>query len=310
MADTDIRDKIIQLKHEKNAVILAHYYVPDEIQEIADYLGDSYYLSKVASELKEQIIVFCGVRFMGESAKIINPDKIVLMPDLNADCPMAHMASTAEIEKKRKEYNDLAVVCYINSTAEIKAHSDVCVTSSNAVKVIKTLSNKYIYFIPDENLGRYISKMIPDKKFIFNDGYCHVHAKIRASDIAGIKLLHPGAITAAHPECRKEVLDISDYVGSTSGIINYIEKSDSKDFIVCTESGVLHEIKRKTAKCNKNLYITSKCQICPDMKMNTLEKILDALENPGSGHEVKVDRILIEKGLAPLEKMLLLAAGE
>ena len=309
MADVDIRDKIKQLKDEKDAVILAHYYVPDEIQEIADHLGDSYYLSKVASEVKERIIVFCGVRFMGESAKIINPDKIVLMPDLNADCPMAHMARVTDIEKMRKEYEDLAVVCYINSTAEIKAHSDVCVTSSNAVKVIKALPNKYIYFVPDENLGRYISCLVQDKEFIFNNGFCHVHAKIRALDILSMKQKYPEAKIAAHPECKKEVLDISDYVGSTAGIVDYIENSDSKDFIVCTETGILHELKRKTANC-KNFYLPSMCQVCPDMKMNTLEKVLDALENPNIGHEVKVDKMLIEKGLIPLEKMLSLAAGE
>ena len=171
----EIIEEIEKLKKEKDAVILAHYYVADWVQEIADYVGDSYYLAKVATELKESTIVFAGVSFMGESAKILNPEKTVLMPDMNADCPMAHMAAVERIEQVRKEYDDLAVVCYINSTAELKTHSDVCVTSSNAMKIVKSLPNKNIFFIPDENLGRYIASKVPEKNFIFNDGFCHVH---------------------------------------------------------------------------------------------------------------------------------------
>ena len=162
-----IREEIEQLKKEKNAVILAHYYVRPEVQEIADYVGDSFYLSKVAVGLKEKTIVFCGVSFMGESAKILNPEKTVLMPDMAADCPMAHMASAETIEKIRSEYDDLAVVCYINSTAELKRHSDVCVTSSNAVKIVKALPNKNIFFIPDRNLAHYIAGLVPEKNFIY-----------------------------------------------------------------------------------------------------------------------------------------------
>ena len=162
----DIKDRIKQLKREKNAVILAHYYVPGEVQEVADYLGDSYYLSKIATKVDAKIIVFCGVYFMGESTKIMNPEKMILMPDLSADCPMAHMAQVAKIKEIREKYEDLAVVCYINSTAEIKANSDACVTSSNALKVVKALPNKYIYFVPDQNLGRYVSQLIPEKTFI------------------------------------------------------------------------------------------------------------------------------------------------
>ena len=170
-----IREEIEQLKKEKDAVILAHYYVSPEVQEIADYVGDSFYLSKVAVGLKEKTIVFCGVSFMGESAKILNPEKTVLMPDMAADCPMAHMASAETIEKIRSEYDDLAVVCYINSTAELKRHSDVCVTSSNAVKIVKSLPNKNIFFIPDRNLAHYIAGLVPEKNFIYNEGFCVVH---------------------------------------------------------------------------------------------------------------------------------------
>ena len=299
----DIKRKILQLKKEKDAVILAHYYVPGEVQEIADYLGDSYYLSKIASQVKERVIVFCGVYFMGESAKIMNPDKTVLMPDLKADCPMAHMITVDDIEKVREEYDDLAVVCYINSTAEIKAHSDVCVTSSNALQVIKALPNRNIYFIPDENLGRYISNLLPDKKFILNKGYCHVHARISAEDVLKKKEEYPNAMVASHPECRAEVLELSDYVGSTSGIIDYIEKYDAEDFIVCTETGVFHELKKRTK--GKNFHTPVESQICPDMKMNTLRKVLATLEN--LENEVKVDETVVEKGIVPLERMLELA---
>ena len=173
-----IVEEIKKWKQKKNAVILAHYYVNPEIQEIADYIGDSFYLSKVAVGLKEQTIVFCGVSFMGESAKILNPKKTVLMPDLTADCAMAHMADAETIQKMREKYEDLAVVCYINSTAELKRHSDVCVTSANAVQIVKALPNKRIFFIPDKNLARYVAEQVPEKEFVFNNGYCPVHESI------------------------------------------------------------------------------------------------------------------------------------
>ncbi len=301
----DIKNKIMQLKKEKDAVILAHYYVPGEVQEIADYVGDSYYLSKIATQVKEKVIVFCGVSFMGESAKILNPDKTVLMPDLTAACPMAYMARVAHIERIRKEYKDVAVVCYINSTAEIKAHSDVCVTSSNALRVVKALPNQYIYFIPDENLGRYVAQLLPEKTFIFNDGYCHVHANIRANDIIAKKQEYPDAKVVAHPECIPETTALADYVGSTSGMIDYIAKSDAKDFIVCTETGLFHELAAKVK--GKNFHAAKEQQICPNMKHNSLDKVLYTLES--FEPEVVVDKELAQAALRPLEKMLQLAAA-
>ena len=219
-------EEIEQLKKEKNAVVLAHYYVNDEVQAIADYVGDSYYLAKVAVDLKESIIVFAGVQFMGESAKILNPEKTVLLPEPKADCPMAHMAEVERIEEVRREYDDVAVVCYINSTAELKMHSDVCVTSANAMKIVKALPNKNIFFIPDENLGRYIASKVPEKNFIFNDGYCHVHKAVTADMIKRAKESHPEAEVLIHPECTLSVLELADYIGSTSGIIDYATKSE------------------------------------------------------------------------------------
>ena len=302
----DIQKKIISLKKEKNAVILAHYYVPKEAQEVADYLGDSYYLSKIAAQAEAKVIVLCGVYFMGESAKIMNPNKKVLMPDLEADCPMAHMATVEKIKEIRKKYQDLAVVCYINSTAEIKANSDVCVTSSNALKVIKALPNNYIYFIPDKNLGGYLSTLVPEKTFILNDGFCHVHDSITAEDVLNMKAEHHRAKVVSHPECSNEVLQHSDYIGSTSGIIDFIKNSAETEFIVCTETGVFHELERKTT--GKSFYAASSCQICPDMKKNTLEKLLQTLEN--LSNELNVETEIASKSIYALERMHQLAEGE
>lgn len=299
----DIKDQIIRLKKERDAVILAHYYVPDEVQDIADYIGDSYYLSKIAAKAQENIIVFCGVYFMGESAKILNPSKKVLMPDLRADCPMAHMATVSEIEKVRRAHPEAAVVCYINSTAEIKAHSDVCVTSANAVQVVKALPDPVIYFIPDSNLGKYVAGRVPEKQFIFNDGYCHVHTGIRREDVINRKQAHPLAKIAAHPECLAEVLELADYIGSTSGIIDYVEHTDAKDYIICTETGVFHEIRGRAR--GKNLYPAEKTQLCPDMKKNTLPGVLHALETLAP--EVHVEAHILQKARLPLNRMLQLA---
>ena len=194
-----MKNQIEQLKKKKNAVILAHYYAPAEVQEIADYVGDSFYLAKIAKQSDSDVIVFCGVKFMGESAKILNPDKKVLMPDLTADCPMAHMVADGIIEKMRAKYDDLAVVCYINSTAELKCKSDVCVTSSNAVKIVKGLPNKNIFFIPDRNLGSFVAEQVPEKNIILNDGCCPIHAKVTADQVLAERKKHPDALVLTHP---------------------------------------------------------------------------------------------------------------
>lgn len=298
-----IIDDIKRLKKEKNAVILAHYYVCDEVQEIADFVGDSYYLSKKATEVPESMIVFAGVNFMGESAKILNPEKNVVMVDANADCPMAHMITPEKIQEIRNKYDDIAVCCYINSTAQIKAHSDVCVTSSNALDIVKSLPNKNIFFIPDGNLGRYISKEVTDKNFIFNDGYCPVHVKITKDDILAKKSEYPNAKVLIHPECTPDAVELADYAGSTSGIIDYATKSDCKEFIIATEKGVLYELKTKNP--NKSFYTVNDNQICPDMKFVTLEKIKNVIENTENVVELS-DELMIGAKNA-LEEMLRLA---
>ena len=298
-----IAEKIRKLKAEKKAVILAHYYVSDEIQAIADYVGDSFYLSKIAKNTDAEIIVFCGVSFMGESAAIMNPNKKVLMPDLNADCAMAHMVDIAKIRELRNKYEDLAVVCYINSTAEIKTYSDVCVTSANAVKVVRNLPNQNVFFIPDGNLGQYVKEQVTEKNVILNDGCCPIHAAITKKEVLEAKEKYPNAKFLVHPECKKEVVEEADYVGSTSGIIDYVTKDDAKEYIIGTEIGVLYELKKKNPE--KKYYPVRNDFICSDMKLVTLEKVLDVLEN--ETNVVRVSEEVSEKALIPLEKMLEIA---
>lgn len=298
-----LKQEIESLKKERNAVILAHYYVPDEVQEIADYIGDSYYLSKMAAKTDADTICFCGVSFMGESAKILNPEKTVLMPDLYADCPMAHMADPDRIDALRKEIQDLAVVCYINSTAELKMHSDVCVTSANALKIVKALPNKNIFFIPDENLGRYIASQIPEKNFIFNDGFCHVHKGITAQNVQKTKDLKPEALVLVHPECPPDVCALADYIGSTSDIIDYASKSSASQFIICTELGVLYELKQKNPQ--KQFFSAGCGQLCPNMKKITLQKVRDVLKE--NAPQLEVPDYVRQAALLPLDKMLELA---
>lgn len=298
-----IKEDILQLKKQKNAVILAHYYVADEVQEIADYIGDSFFLSKKAKELEEQVIVFCGVYFMGESAKILNPEKKVLMPAMNADCAMAHMVDLENIKRIRQEYEDVAVVCYINSTAEIKAYADVCVTSANAVKIVHKLPNKNVFFVPDGNLGRYVAEQVPEKNVILNAGYCPIHHALTLEEVLGAKTRYPNAQFVVHPECVKALLDVADYIGSTSGIINYIGESEAKEFIVGTERGVLYELKKRNP--DKRFYMINENQICRDMKYITLENIYEVLKN--ETNQVEVETQLREAALKSLNKMLELA---
>lgn len=296
-------DRINELRKEKDVAILAHYYTDAAIQELADYVGDSYYLSKLATELPQSTIMLCGVSFMGESIKLLNPEKTVIMPDYLADCPMAHMADAERIQKVRDEYEDVAVVCYINSTAAIKAHADVIVTSANALKIVKALPNRNIYFIPDENLGRYIAQFLPDKNVIFNEGFCHVHTSIKRENVLKAKELHPSALVLAHPECTPQVLELADYIGSTSGIIDFATKSPAQIFIICTEMGVLYELEQKNP--GKKFYSVGHRQFCPNMKRISVEKVLRQLEC--MEYVVEVDKELMDKARAGLDLMLELA---
>lgn len=299
MSETVI-EQINRLKKEKNAVILAHYYVDGEVQAIADYVGDSYFLAKKATTVDADVILFCGVSFMGESAKILNPQKKVVMADKNADCPMAHMVDELKIKEVREQYPDVSVVCYVNSTAEIKALSDVCVTSSNALKIVKNLPNKDIFFIPDNNLGRYTAEQIPEKHFIFNDGFCHVHKSIHKEELLKAKEAKPEAVVVAHPECTPDVLEEADYIGSTSQIIDYVTESDKEEFIVCTEIGVFYELEQKNPE--KKFYSVGHRQFCPNMKRISLEGVAQALETLEP--EVELPEDLRVKAELPLKRML------
>ncbi len=296
-------EEIKKLKEERNAVILAHYYVDEEVQKIADYVGDSYFLAKKAVETDADVICFAGVLFMGESAKILNPEKIVIMPDMTADCPMAHMVTKEAIEKVRNEYDDLAVVCYINSTAEIKSYSDVCVTSSNAERIVKKLPQKNIFFIPDENLGRYIAKQVPDKNFIFNDGYCPVHKKLTKESVLFAKEKYNKAKVLTHPECMMEVLEVSDFIGSTSEIIEFATKSEDKEFIIATETGVFYELMK--AGSGKQFYPVQQEQCCADMKKVSMENTRNCLKF--LTNQVELDEQLRLKAKKALDEMLRLA---
>lgn len=299
-----IKERIKKLQTEKDVVILAHYYVDGEVQEIADFVGDSYFLAKKAVNVSQKNILFCGVSFMGESAKILNPDKRVVMADEYADCPMAHMVDLRSIREVREKYGqDAAVVCYVNSTAEVKAESDVCVTSSNAIKVVQALPHKKIFFIPDNNLGRYVASRLPEKEFLFHDGFCHVHKSISAENVQKAKELHPEALVLTHPECTEEVLALSDFIGSTSEIIDYATQSDKDKFIVCTEMGIFYELQQKNP--DKKFYSVGHRQFCPNMKRITLEKVERALTHMTP--EVTVEKEVREHAEKALLKMLELA---
>ncbi|WP_018592334.1 quinolinate synthase NadA [Terrisporobacter glycolicus] len=293
-----LKENILQLKKEKNAIILAHLYEPDEIQEIADYVGDSYYLSKIARDCEEELIIFCGVKFMGESAKILSPHKKIILPATNAGCPMADMANASDLEEMMEKYPNAFKVCYINSSYEVKALCDVSVTSSSALDILKNVPNKEILFLPDRNLGGYIAEFFPEKEFILWEGFCPTHERLTSEEVLNAKKDHPNVKILAHPECNKPVRDLADYIGSTSGIINYATKCEDEEFIICTEEGILYELNKRNP--SKKFYFPER-MICPNMKKTSLEKVYDAL--CGKIDEVILDKEISEKALTSLENM-------
>eukprot|EP00828_Plagiopyla_frontata_P040403 TRINITY_DN5478_c0_g1_i1.p1 TRINITY_DN5478_c0_g1~~TRINITY_DN5478_c0_g1_i1.p1 ORF type:complete len:638 (-),score=113.73 TRINITY_DN5478_c0_g1_i1:109-2022(-) len=300
--NTDLIKKITELKIEKNAIILAHYYQPAEIQAIADYVGDSYYLSEIARDTKEEVIVFCGVKFMAESAKILSPDKTVIMPYLNAGCSMADMANVEELIKMKEKYPQAYVVCYINSTCSVKSHCDVAVTSSSALKIIKNIPNKQILFLPDKNLGGYISEFFKDKEFVLWDGFCRCHNDISKDDILKVKNDYKDAKILVHPECSKEVRDMADFIGSTGEIIKYAGEDKNKVFIIGTEEGILYELQNKNPE--KKFIIPGGKIRCKDMKKTTLQNLYYSLLN--MNNEIILDENTRLKAMKCLENMHLL----
>ncbi len=294
-----LKEKILKLKKEKDALILAHYYQRAEIQDIADAVGDSYYLSKVAKDCSNNIIVFCGVKFMAESAKILSPEKTVLLPAFDAGCPMADMANVKDILRLKHKHPTAKIVCYINSSTEVKAISDVCCTSSNAINIINNLDAEEIIFIPDKNLGEYVQEKIKNKKIILWHGFCITHKKVNVGQVSAIKELHPDIQILVHPECEKPVRELADFIGSTGEIIKFANKSYSEKFLICTEEGVLHQLKKENP--TKKFYVPSGGMSCINMKKTYLENVYESLLN--IQYEIELDISIRERAYKSLIHM-------
>ena len=267
---------IIRLRNERNAIILAHNYQNDEIQDLADFVGDSLALSQQAAKTEARVIVFCGVHFMAESAAILSPEKTVLLPAETAGCPMAEMADADEVLKWRQKYPQAVVVSYVNSTASVKAVSDYCCTSANAVKLVKNIPEREIIFLPDQNLGRFIADKVPEKTFHLWPGYCITHYQVTPAEVERVKTLYPDVPVLVHPECRPEVTGMADFVGSTSQIINFVRNSAEPKFIIGTEMGIIHGLKKENP--GKTFFLLSPGLVCPNMKQTTVEKVFHALK--------------------------------
>ncbi|MCL6087579.1 MAG: quinolinate synthase NadA [Actinobacteria bacterium] len=298
-ANLEIIDAITKLKKERDAIILAHNYQIDEVQDIADFVGDSLGLSIKASEVQNKVIVFCGVRFMAETAKILNPAKTVLIPDKYAGCPMANMITANDVVELKKTYPGAIVVCYVNSTAEVKAHSDICCTSANAVKVVNSIPpDKNIIFIPDKYLGSYVAGQTK-RNLILWHGYCPTHVLINAKTIIQLKKEHLDAEVLVHPECTPEVIEIADKVLSTGGMLKYAHESQKTEFIIGTEIGLIYRLKKQNPK--KIFYPAQKNAICPNMKLINLEKIMWSLED--NVYEIMLPDDILKNARSSLEKM-------
>jgi quinolinate synthase len=296
----DLSQEIIELKKKRNAVILAHLYQRPEVQDVADFVGDSLALSQQAAKTEADVIVFCGVHFMAESAKILSPDKIVLLPEENAGCPMADMVTPEALREKKKQYPDAEVVCYVNSSAEVKSESDICCTSANAVKIVESIpKDKRILFIPDRNLGHFISTKV-DREIILWEGYCNTHERMTVEDINKAKSQHPEALVMVHPESRPDVVAMADAVYSTAGMIKYAKESSHKEFIVGTECGIMHQLNNECP--DKSFYLATDKLVCPNMKATTLDKVKWALEKMEP--QITVDEEIRLKAIDTLEKMI------
>ncbi len=272
-----IIEKISELKKKHNAIILAHNYQRGEIQDAADFVGDSLGLSQQAAKTDADLIVFCGVHFMAETAALLSPDKTVIMPDEHAGCPMASMITARELKEKKKLYPDARVVCYVNTTAAVKAESDICCTSSNAVKIVSSFpEDEEIIFVPDKSLGAYVSSCL-DREMIYWEGYCPTHHRILPEQIVKMKSEHPESEIVVHPECTPDVIALADHVASTTGILKYVNSSNSKEFVIGTEIGILHRMKKENP--DKTFMPVTPLSDCPNMKLNTLEKLLWSLED-------------------------------
>lgn len=296
----DYKSEILRLKKERNAVIVAHFYQDGEIQDIADKVGDSFELSRYCATTESKLIVFCGVHFMAESAKILSPEKTVLLPAIDAGCPMADMVNVEGLRKLKQKYPDAAVVCYVNTTAAVKAECDICCTSSIAEKVVRSLPNKQILFLPDRNLGQYVAKQVPEKDFIFWAGYCPTHNALTTMHVQEAREAHPNALMAIHPEAPPEVVDLADFTGSTKQIIDFCTQSDAQEFIIGTEEGILHQLHNKNP--DKTFHMLKYRFVCPNMKKTSLDVLYESLRD--MKHEITLDDETIKKASLSLERML------
>ena len=304
MRNEELADRIVKLKERRNAVILAHNYQLGEVQDIADFVGDSLELSQNAAKTDADVIVFCGVHFMAETAFILSPDKVVLLPDMNAGCPMADMATASELREKKREHPQAVVVSYVNTTAEVKAESYICCTSANAVSVIESLNTGEILFVPDRHLGHYLSTKT-DKKMTLWPGFCPTHARILPQHILRAKEEYPGAAVVVHPECRAEVIALADEVLSTGGMVRYARESRVEDIIVGTEVGMIHRLRKENPE--KRYIPATEQAVCPNMKLITLGKILWALEEMSPRVKVPEDIRIRAKGA--VDRMLEIGRG-
>ncbi len=300
MKTKEVTEKIKELKEKRKAVILAHNYQRVEVQDIADYVGDSLGLSQEAAKTKAEVIIFCGVHFMAETAAILNPDKIVILPDIDAGCPMAEMITPEDLKERQRELNHLTTVAYVNTTAATKALVDVCCTSANAVKVVKSLCDEEILFVPDKYLGLYITSKISGKKIHLWNGFCPTHVRITKEDVLKQKEKYPEAKVIVHPECLPEVIEVADEVGSTGGIVRYARENPASEFIIGTEIGILHRLKKENPQ--KEFYPASKNAICPNMKKIPLEKVLFSLEDLKP--QITIPPDIQKKALKSIERML------
>lgn len=300
----ELKDRLLQLKKERNAIILAHYYQRDEIQEVADFRGDSFLLAEKAAQTDADVIVFCGVHFMGESAKILAPNKTVIIPDERAGCPMADMVNVEGLRALKRQHPNATVVTYINSSAEIKAETDICCTSSNAVKIIQSVPTDEIIWVPDKNLGDYVSKFT-DKKMIIWEGYCNTHDMLTVKDVEEMRAQYPNAEFVVHPECRPEVVKMADFVGSTTGIIKYCKEAPAKEFIVGTEDGTGYQLRKDSP--DKEFHFASKFLVCPNMKVNNLKKLVKCLETMQP--QIYVPKDVADRARVSLERMLEVAGS-
>lgn len=296
---SELVDRIRKLKTERGAVILAHNYQLPEVQDVADIRGDSLELSRQAAKTDADVIVFCGVHFMAETAKILSPQKTVLLPDPKAGCPMADMITAEDVRRLKERHPGLPVVAYVNTSAEVKAESTICCTSANAVRVVESLEAEEVLFVPDKSLGAYVASKTA-KRIILYSGFCPTHHRILASDVMNAKREHPEAVVVAHPECTMDVIKLADAVESTSGMLRYVRQNPAAEFIICTERGLLHRMEVENP--GKKFYNPSPVNICPNMKKITLEKVLWSLED--MKHEITLPQEIIEKARAAIEGMI------